>query len=641
MIRPADAPVTEDDAFIARVLGHANIPALMASLVHLTGDASLLDGPIRLQPANMGVLDGGLSPEQEAEVRARALDALRAYRDRGCTLPPPPSSDTVKRMMSFVTGEEIPDEYVPMMAEELALDGVDARDVAWDDVPPEARRAFSVIVIGAGMSGLLAAMKLEHAGIPYVVVEKDDGVGGTWRENTYPGCRVDVPNHFYSYSFEPSHTWSEHFSRQPELQAYFERCAVEHHVRDRIRFRTEVIAARFDESRAVWDVRVRTPDGAEETLSARALISAVGQLNRPKLPDIPGIDTFAGPAFHSAAWRHDVPLDGKRVAVIGTGASAFQLVPEVAKQAARLFVFQRQPPWMTPNPRYHARVSDEKRWLLQHVPYYAQWHRFVIFWPASDGILGAVEIDPEWPHPERSVNAINEMMRLHFLDWITQQVGDDRELLAKVTPTYPPFGKRMLQDNGSWLAALKRDDVELVTDPIAAITPSGIRCTNGVDYPLDVIVFATGFHTNRFLWPMEIAGRGGGTLRERWGEEPRAYLGITVPGFPNFFCLYGPGTNLAHGGSIIFHAECQVRYVMGCLHALIARNLRTLECRPEAHDAYNARFDERNRRLVWSHPGMTNWYKNARGRVTTTSPWRLVDYWTWTRAPALEDFVLG
>jgi 4-hydroxyacetophenone monooxygenase len=220
-------------------------------------------------------------------------------------------------------------------------------------------------------------------------------------------------------------------------------------------------------------------------------------------------------------------------------------------------------------------------------------------------------------------------------------VGDDPALLEKVTPTYPPFGKRMLQDNGSWLAALKRDTVDLVTDPIAAIGPSGIRCADGAEYPVDVIVFATGFHTNRFLWPMEITGRDGVSLRERWGDEPRAYLGITVPGFPNFFCLYGPGTNLAHGGSIIFHAECQVRYVMACLHEMIAGSLRTMECRADVHDTYNARFDARNRRLAWAHPAMNNWYKNARGMVITTSPWRLVDYWTWTRAPAMEDFIVG
>jgi 4-hydroxyacetophenone monooxygenase len=633
-------PITEDDAFLAAALEHASIPTLMMALVHLTGDASLLHGPIRPQRTLRGETDGGLSDADKAAVRAAALDAVRAYRDRGCTLPPPPDAPTIRAMMSFMVGDEVPGEYVPMFLEEMALDRGDARDVAFDAVPAARRERFHTVVIGAGMSGLLAAIRLEQAGLPYVVIEKNDTVGGTWLENTYPGCRVDVANHFYCYSFEPNCDWSEFFSRQPELHQYFERCADHYGVRRRIRFGTEVVAARWNDGAARWTVRLRSRQGGEETVSANVVISAVGQLNRPRLPDIPGRESFAGPAFHSAQWQHQHTLDGARVAVIGTGASAFQLAPEVATVARRLVVFQRSPPWMSPNPRYHKRVSEATKWLLRTLPYYARWYRFLLFWPASDGLLPSLVIDPEWPHPERAVNAANDAIREFFTQYMAAQIGDDPALLAKVVPRYPPFGKRMLQDNGTWLATLKRDNVDLVTDPIAAITPRGVRCENGVEYPVDVIVFATGFHANRFLWPMEITGRGGITLRQRWGDEPRAYLGITVPGFPNLFCLYGPGTNLAHAGSIIFHSECQVRYVMGCLAALLRGGFAAMDCRQEVHDAYAARFDARHRTLVWSHPGMTNWYKNANGRVLTTSPWRLVDYWRWTQAPDLGDYEL-
>jgi 4-hydroxyacetophenone monooxygenase len=637
----ADAPITEDDAFLAATLEHASVTTLLMSIIHLTGDASLLQGPIRPQRPIPGEVDGGMSTADKAAIRAMALVALRDYRDRGGTLPPPPAPATIREMMSFMVGEEVPDEYVPMMREEMALDESDARDVAWHGIPAERRAQFRVIVIGAGMSGLLAAMQLEQAGVPYVVIEKNDGVGGTWLENSYPGCRVDVANHFYCYSFAPNHDWPEFFSQRDELREYFDRCADRYGVRERIRFATEVVAARHDAAAAGWRVRVRTRDGGEETLFANALISAVGQLNRPRLPDIPGRDSFAGAAFHSAEWRHDAPLDGKRVAVIGTGASAFQLAPEVAKQASRLIVFQRSPPWMVPNPRYHARVGTAKKWLLRHVPFYARWYRFLLFWPGSDGLMPSLVIDPQWPHPERSLNAANEAMREFFTLYMAQQIGDQHpDLLAKVVPTYPPFGKRMLQDNGTWLATLTRDNVDLVTEPIAAITPRGVRCADGSEYAVDVIVFATGFHANRFLWPMEIVGRGGVTLRERWGEEPRAYLGITVPDFPNLFCLYGPGTNLAHGGSIIFHSECQVRYVMGCLAALLRGGFASMDCRADVLDAFYERFNARHATMVWSHPGMRSWYKNARGRVTTTSPWRLVDYWRWTKAPVLTDFEL-
>ena len=357
---PVDAPITEDDAFLTAALEHASVPTLLMSILHLTGDAALLRGPIRPQRTMPGETDGGLSEADKVAVRAMALEALRAYRDRGCTLPPPPSAATIREMMSFMVGDEVPDEYVPMFLDEMALQTGDERRVAWDAVPRENRERFHVVVIGAGMSGLLTAIRLEQAGVPYVVIEKNQTLGGTWLENSYPGCRVDVANHFYCYSFEPNHDWSEFFSQRDELHDYFERCADRYGVRQRIRFGTEVVAAHWNDEEARWEVRLRTKDG-EETLLANAVISAVGQLNRPRLPDIPGRETFAGPAFHSAQWQHQHDLHGKRVAVIGTGASAFQLAPEIAKQASRLVVFQRSPQWMVPNARYHARVFSSVR----------------------------------------------------------------------------------------------------------------------------------------------------------------------------------------------------------------------------------------------------------------------------------------
>ncbi len=639
---PHVQPIVEDGPAIARALESASVPTLMMSLVHLTGDAALLRGPIRPKRAVMGDVHGSLTRAEKEEVRRAALPILEAYRDGGCKLPPLPAPDTIREMMSFMVGEPVPDEYVPMMLEEMELDGEDVRGLQWGRSVPEAVRSrFHVLVIGAGMSGLLAAIRLEEAGIPYTVVEKNGSVGGTWFENSYPGCRVDVANHFYSYSFEPNHDWPEFFSQRRDLFAYFERCADRYGVRRHVRFETEVRAARYDEASARWEVELRTKGGREERITASAIVAAVGQLNRPKIPEIPGLDAFVGPWFHSAAWQHEHDLAGKRVAVIGTGASAFQLVPEVAKSAARLSVFQRSPAWMVPNPVYHAAVSESKKWLLKHVPYYARWYRFLLFWPGSDGLLPSLVVDPSWPHPERSVNALNEEQRKAFTEYLRGQVRDDPELLAKVIPSYPPFGKRMLQDNGSWLAALQRENVELVTSGIREIARDAVVCEDGSRHPADVIVFATGFHANRFLWPMEITGRDGVRLHEVWGEEPRAYLGITVPRFPNLFCLYGPGTNLAHAGSIIFHSECQVRYVMGCLRALLENGVRSIDCRQEVHDAYRDRLERRLSELVWSHPGMNSWYKNSKGQVTATSPWRLVDYWRWTREPDLADYHLS
>lgn len=636
----AGAPITDDDATIAAALQDVSIPALLMSMVHMTGDASILDGPQRPAGVFLNEVQGFMSEEDKAAVRARALEVIAAYRDGGCELPPPPSPETIHAMMKFIVAEDVPPEYVPMMLEEMELDGRDARRVEWGGEVEAARaREFPVVIIGCGMAGLLAAIRLQQAGVPYVVFEKNPGVGGTWWENRYPGCRVDVGNHFYCYSFEPNHQWSEFFAQQPELQEYFERCMDKYDVRPHVRFSTEVVAADYDEVTCRWRVRVRAAAGNEEAIEAAAVISAVGQLNRPKLPDIPGREKFAGTAMHSAAWDPACEWRGKRIAVIGTGASAFQLVPTIAAEAEHVYVFQRSAPWMFANPNYHAKVAPGVKWALEHLPYYGRWYRFLLFWPGCDGGLPTMRVDPSWPHQDRSISELNDVTRQMFTQYLTDQVGDDPELLAKVIPDYVCLGKRTLQDNGSWLSALKRDDVDLINESIAEIREHSIACANGDEYEIDIIVYATGFHANRFLWPMQIHGRGGVSLAEQWGDDPQAYLGITVPNFPNLFCLYGPGTNLAHGGSLIFHAECQVRYILGCLRLLFAGGQAAIECKRSVCDEYNRRLAVELDQMVWSHPSIkSSWYRNGAGKVTVLSPWRLVDYWNWTKEPDPDDF---
>jgi 4-hydroxyacetophenone monooxygenase len=290
---------------------------------------------------------------------------------------------------------------------------------------------------------------------------------------------------------------------------------------------------------------------------------------------------------------------------------------------------------MFPNPNYHEKVGPGIKWALRHLPFYGRWYRFLIFWPGCDGGLEAARIDPEYDDQGGvAVSALNEATRQMFTDWITSQLGDDPELVAKVIPDYPATGKRTLQDNGSWLTALTRDNVELVRDGIARIESDAIVMADGRRIEVDIIVYATGFHANRFLFPMEIVGPDAVLLSEKWGDSPSADLGITVPGFPNLFCMYGPGTNLAHGGSLIFHSECQMRYITGCLKLLIEGGHATLEPRQDAHDDYYERSQKELEGLVWSHPSITHsWYKNAEGKIHILSPWRLVDYWAWTREP--------
>lgn len=640
-VNPSGIPITDNDSDIAAALEEASVPVLMMSMIHMTGDASILDGALRPAGAYLNEMQGFMSPEDQAAVRAQALDIIKAYRDGGCQLPAAPSRETIHAMMKFLVVEDVGEEYIPMLMEELELDGEDVREVTVE-AAEATKSAFPVLVIGGGMSGVLAAIRMEEAGIPYTVIEKNPAVGGTWYENQYPGARVDVGNHFYCYSFEPSYEWSQYFSRQPELQAYFERCAKKYNVLQHFRFNTEVVGARFDEDSQQWLVTIRDQQGAEEQLAAKALISAVGQLNRPNFPDIAGMDSFAGPSFHSAQWQHDVDLKGKKVAVLGSGASAFQLVPEIAKEVAELTVFQRTPPWMFENPSYHDEVGAGKKWCLKHLPFYARWLRFLIFWPACDGAWATLLVDPDWPHQDRSVNEINDIIRQTFRDYIAGQVDGDEALLAKVIPEYAPLGKRTLQDNGSWLGALKRDNVELVSEAVASVDATGLTTVSGDHYEVDVIVYASGFKGNQFLWPMEITGKNGVSLNEQWGEDAETYLGITVPNFPNFFCMYGPGTNLAFGGSLIQNSEMQMRYIMGCFKALLESGNSSIECKAEVCADYNRRMRAQHAAMVWEHDSIkTSFYKNAKGHATLLSPWKILDYWTWTQEPNLDEYNIG
>jgi 4-hydroxyacetophenone monooxygenase len=425
------------------------------------------------------------------------------------------------------------------------------------------------------------------------------------------------------------------------LLDYFRRVADKHGLRQHIRFETQVQECAWDDDRAVWNVRVKDKDGKLETLTARAVISAVGQLNQPRLPDIPGVGDFAGPAFHSARWRHDVDLAGKRVAVIGTGASAFQFAPEVAKVADKLTIFQRTPPWLAPTKDYHDPVTPAERWLLEHVPYYEKWYRFWLFWMLTDGIYESAKADPTWNGGPGAVSPANAMLREGLAAMIAMQAPDRPDLLAHLIPAYPPAGKRMLRDDGLWVGMLKRGNVELVTDPIEKITRTGIDTMDGTHRDFDAIVYGTGFTASQFLRTYQVKGRGGRELHDAWAGDARAYLGMTAPGFPNFFMIYGPNTNIVVNGSIIFFSECAVRYIVGCLKLLAETGAETLEVRGDVHDAFNAKVDAANQQMAWGAPQVTSWYKNDLGRVSQNWPWPLVDYWTATLAPNPNDFVLG
>ncbi|MGE7416051.1 NAD(P)-binding domain-containing protein [Methylobacterium tarhaniae] len=618
-----------------QALEGADIVPLTMSLIQLTGDLTLLDA---VRPHIRGPWDYSHSVPDDlaAAIRSRLdaeLDRLAAGGQPALATPAP---DRIRAMMSAAVGEEVPAEYVPMLLQQMSL-------VAEPAAPPEPEAPvdagrFRVVIVGAGVSGIAAAIRLRQAGIPFLVIEKNPEVGGTWYENRYPGCAVDTPNHFYQFSFEPNNNWPRYYSHRESIWDYLNRCTDKYRIRDAIRFGCEVVSAHFDEASHRWRVTCRDEAGRETVEAANALICAVGQLNRPAVPALPGLADFNGETCHTATWTEGTDLAGKRVALVGTGASGVQIGPRIAGTAASLHVLQRSGAWIVRSPNIHREVSPDKTWALDAIPFYAAWYRFQLFWGFADGLFQALRIDPAWHGAPGSISALNEHYRTRMLRYIERELEGRPDLLAKAVPDYPPFGKRVLADPG-WFSMLRRDNVSLETAGIARVEPEGIRLADGRLIAVDAIVFATGFQAGRMLWPMDIRGRGGRSIRDVWGDDdPRAYLGITVPGFPNMFVMYGPNTNLGHGGSAMFLAECQVRYTLSCLTAMIAQGWAEMECRTDVHDAYNRQVDDELSTLVWTHPSVNSWYKNAKGRITTNQPWRLVDYWRMTKDVDFSDY---
>lgn len=637
---PALITMTADDEQLRTALSEANIPLLLLVLAQFTGEQKWLSEPYR--PTRTIALydndDGGLPPERQAEIRDAAYEAIRRWRDGDIELAPAPSGQRLVDMISTSLGEQVPPEYAESMAEEAGF--IERPGTSWVEERPASADDLHVVIIGAGPSGIGTAISLRRLGIPFTILERNETSGGVWAHNDYPGAGVDTPAHIYSFSFAPRRGWSRFYAKQPEIKGYFDEVADRFGVAEEVRFGTEVMQCQWDDVAKKWDVEVATPDGTREHLQVPVVISCVGVLTRPSIPRIEGLEQFRGPVFHSSRWDHSLDLAGKKVAVIGTGATSMQLVPTIADDAAEVLVFQRSPQWIAPNPNYKRATSEGVLVMMEQVPYYAAFYRLRQIWQFQDKLLPSLRRDPDWPHKDRSVNAENDKTRIFFTNYITKKLGDRADLLEKVLPTYPPYGKRILMDN-DWIETIKRDDVTLVTDAVAGVDEDRIVTAPGEAYKADVIVLATGFQSSKMLQPMDIRGRGGAVLREVWqDDDPFAYLGVTVPEFPNFFMVGGPHTAGGHGGSAIFSAEVSISYITQLLMRMASENLDSVEVRADVTEKYNEMVDNEHEKLIWTHPGMTVWYKNARGRVIANMPWRGVDFWAMCREPDLADYVI-
>jgi cation diffusion facilitator CzcD-associated flavoprotein CzcO len=457
------------------------------------------------------------------------------------------------------------------------------------------------VVVGAGFAGLCAAIELDRSGEgDFVVLERGSDVGGTWRDNTYPGAACDVPSQLYSFSFAPNPDWSRSFSPQPEIQAYLRRVAAGSGVLDRIRFDTALEEARWDDDAHLW--RVRTTAG---TLTADVLVAASGSLSDPRLPDLDGLDSFAGDVFHSSRWRHDRDLTGARVAVVGTGASAVQIVPGLVGTVAHLDVYQRTAPHVVP--RGDRAYTRPERWAFRHLPAVQRAYRTAVYW-ARESFVPAFVWEPRIAAP--AVAAARANIRRGISDPV---------LRAKVTPTFTLGCKRVLISN-DWYPALDRDDVDLVTEPIARVTPTGIVTADGTERAVDVIVVATGFLATDLPIARRIHGRGGTSLAQHFAEHGmQAYKGATVHGFPNLFFLVGPNTGLGHSSMIVM-IEAQVAYLVDALAWMRRDGVVAVEPARDVQDAWNQDLQRRMRRTVWSRGGCSSWYLDRHGRNVTLWP---------------------
>ena len=486
-----------------------------------------------------------------------------------------------------------------------------------------------IAIIGSGFAGLGLGIQLKRQGVDtFTIFEKADEVGGTWRANTYPGAECDIPSALYSYSFE-NFDWPNKWSHQPVIKAYLEHCADRYHLRPHLRFGCAVTEARWDEDSSTWDVEVNGGDGAGGGFRERfdVVVSATGQLSRPRWPDIAGLDTFAGPVFHSAEWDHDVDVSGTRVASIGAGASAVQYVPQVAKEASQVTVFQRTPNWIVPK-RDRDYTGFEKR-LIRRSRMARNLRRFGL-WFRTD--IVAFEL---MKRDSRVRNLGQKLSLKHLKDTIS-----DPEIRRKLRPDYPMGAKRVLFSD-DWYESIDEYGIEIVTDPITEVTADAIVTADADgtidEHPVDVIVVGTGFHTQDFLTPMKVVGPGGRDLNADWQEGPQAYLGISVAGFPNLFFMYGPNTNLGHS-SIVLMIEAQARYLLSLFHQMATSSIQAVEVRADVQQAYNDELAERLEDTAWVLIE-DSWYLQG-GKVTNNWVGRTTEYRRRTDHARLDDYVL-
>jgi 4-hydroxyacetophenone monooxygenase len=634
--------LTASDEEIQQMIQFTDPMVLRGLIYQLTGDESIAATKVAKARFFFAQAYAPASAEDTELIQVKAVEFLKRYRDQGAgaiDIGPP---ERLARSLALACGEEIAPGELAMWTEEAAINPW-ARAANWPSLPTAQQiDNFSVIVVGAGMGGLGAAVQLKQAGIPYTVIEKNSGVGGTWFENRYPGARVDTPSRAYTHIFGADFIFSHPFAPQSENERYFNWVADHHELRPQIRFNTEINSMVWDEVAKLWTVKATGPKGVQ-TLQANAIICASGLLARPNLPTLPGMDSFKGRAFHTARWPTDLDLAGKRVAVVGTGATGYQMVPELADLAEHVYLFQRKPQWVFELPGYRHPLPPQVNWLDRNLPFHINFMRFRTNWLTGEHVYSPIfSIDPEWSDPHTR-SALNKEVRDGRIAYIKEKFASRPEMIDSMIPPHPPFSARPLLVDADYniYDALLRDDVSLVSGGIERITERGV-VSGGQEYEVDVIVYATGFKANELLWPMEVQGIGGQSVEELWAHDgARAYIsGSMLPGFPNLFMLYGPNTNPAAGGGIVNHEEMVTRFAIECMQHLIVEGKRQVNVSLEGYWRYNRLLDEREAGKTYTDHRAQNFFMNKFSRSSVMCPFAPSELWTWLHHPDRNELIV-
>jgi 4-hydroxyacetophenone monooxygenase len=627
--------ISSSDQDIESAVQYADPVTLRALLYYLTQDKDL---PAMKTDGNLTRYATGSGMADEADVgriREKAIDYLKAYRDSGAGDIPDGSEELLLESLGLAAGLEIPKDESEIWLEEAAFD-LWIRGLKWPRPPtPEQLENFTVAIIGTGLSGLNAAAQLKRAGVKFVVLEKNPEVGGTWFENQYPGARVDTPSRGYTHTFGVNYAYPYAFCPRDENMKYMRWVADTFGLRDHIEFNTEATSLIWDNKDQMWDIAARGPSG-ERSWRVNAIISCVGFLSRPQLPTIAGMDSFAGVACHTAQWPVGLDLTGKRVAVIGSGASGYQTVPEICKVATHTTLFQRNASWCFEDPSYVKPLPPEQTWLDRNFPFYVNFARFRLSSQLAPQKTrsGPSRVDPNFKDPH-AVSAPNKAVRESCIAFISKKLASRPELIEKMIPKAPPMTSRPIRVDAtdSIFDALLRDDVSLISDPIEKITPAGI-VADGVEHPFDVIVFATGFKANEYLWPMDVRGRDGLRLDDLWAKDgPRAYLGAMMPGFPNLFVSYGPNSNNFGGFQVIDLLEIVTRFALQSIAGLIVQDKHSVDVTPAAYWRFAKELDLEEKQMTYMDPRANNYYQNGAGRSCVNGPIDFRRMWRWLRDP--------